>query len=268
MSGKNALPYYKRYPRDFIEGTIGLDLEIKGAYSILIDLIYMQGGQLPDDDRYISGLLGCSAAKWKRIREGLLSLGKIAVNGGKISNSRADFELKNLREFSATQAQNAAGSRKNNKLAKATAKPSSSQPEPEPEPIKKEPSVPKKGTRIPDDFEPDLDAAVAAGLRPERALMEAAKFKDYWKATPGAKGVKLDWPATWRNWFRSAIDRQGGPRGSPAQGKSAFREHQDEVTRNLERMAYGRATDDSGQPAFDLEPGAFRSDRKASAGKP
>ena len=29
-----------------------------------------------------------------------------------------------------------------------------------------------------------------------------AKFCDYWAGTPGAKGRKLDWLATWRNWVR------------------------------------------------------------------
>lgn len=29
------------------------------------------------------------------------------------------------------------------------------------------------------------------------------KFKDHWLAAPGARGVKLDWEATWRNWVRN-----------------------------------------------------------------
>lgn len=28
-------------------------------------------------------------------------------------------------------------------------------------------------------------------------------FKDYWLSVAGAKGVKLDWFATWRNWIRN-----------------------------------------------------------------
>lgn len=31
----------------------------------------------------------------------------------------------------------------------------------------------------------------------------ADRFRDYWIAQPGAKGRKLDWPATWRNWVRN-----------------------------------------------------------------
>lgn len=29
------------------------------------------------------------------------------------------------------------------------------------------------------------------------------RFRDYWRSVPGAKGRKLDWPATWRNWVRN-----------------------------------------------------------------
>jgi hypothetical protein len=37
-------------------------------------------------------------------------------------------------------------------------------------------------------------------LNPKRL---ADGFRDYWIAQPGAKGVKLDWDATWRNWVRN-----------------------------------------------------------------
>lgn len=36
---------------------------------------------------------------------------------------------------------------------------------------------------------------------------EMAKFCDYWNATPGQKGCKLDWAATWRNWCRSVKEK-------------------------------------------------------------
>lgn len=35
---------------------------------------------------------------------------------------------------------------------------------------------------------------------------ETERFCDYWRAISGAKGVKTDWPATWRNWMRRAQD--------------------------------------------------------------
>jgi uncharacterized protein YdaU (DUF1376 family) len=40
-----SLPYYKRFPRDFLDGTVGFTLEQKGAYSCVLDLIFMRGGR-------------------------------------------------------------------------------------------------------------------------------------------------------------------------------------------------------------------------------
>ena len=38
---------------------------------------------------------------------------------------------------------------------------------------------------------------------------EFERFCDYWRAKPGKDGRKLDWVSTWRNWMRTAEDRQG-----------------------------------------------------------
>jgi len=43
---------------------------------------------------------------------------------------------------------------------------------------------------------------------------EHAKFCDYWRAQPGAKGRKSDWPATWRNWMRRAAEDTRTRRGN------------------------------------------------------
>ncbi len=59
-----------------------------------------------------------------------------------------------------------------------------------------------RGSRLPENFEPDFQFAVDAGI--QNTLEEAHKFRDYWNAQPGQKGVKLDWSATWRNWCRNA----------------------------------------------------------------
>jgi len=59
-----------------------------------------------------------------------------------------------------------------------------------------------RGSRLPDNFEPDFDFAVAQGIK--NPSEEANKFRDYWTAQPGAKGVKANWQATWRNWCRNS----------------------------------------------------------------
>jgi hypothetical protein len=69
-------------------------------------------------------------------------------------------------------------------------------------------SVPKRGTRISDDFA--ATAEMVEWARTHAADVDGRsqteRFVDYWRAQPGAKGVKTDWPATWRNWMRKAQD--------------------------------------------------------------
>ena len=55
-----TLPWYRRYPDNFIAGTVGLTLEEKGAYSLVLDLMYVRGGPVPDEPRYIAQVLRVS----------------------------------------------------------------------------------------------------------------------------------------------------------------------------------------------------------------
>jgi hypothetical protein len=74
-----------------------------------------------------------------------------------------------------------------------------------PDPSSKEEVMPRKrGSRVPHDF------AITAEMR-QWAAEEAplvnldgklAEWVDYWSGVAGAKGVKTDWPATWRNGMR------------------------------------------------------------------
>ncbi len=114
----NALPYYKRFPRDLLEGTAGMPFEEKAAYALLLDLIYLHNGRLADDPRFIGGLLGLSVRKWKTIRAALIERGKIIAQDGIISNFRADKELEIQRSYQDKQAEKARGSSKNNDLEK------------------------------------------------------------------------------------------------------------------------------------------------------
>lgn len=129
----NGLPYYKAYPRDFFEGTRKLPFETKAAYRLLLDLIYMHGGALDDEPRFISGSLGCSVRAWNKHRADLIAAGKITVKDGIISNFRADKELESSRSFQDKQRENARQVSKNKDLSEAVAKPKASHTEPEPE---------------------------------------------------------------------------------------------------------------------------------------
>lgn len=65
-----------------------------------------------------------------------------------------------------------------------------------------------RGTRLPNDWSPtDEQLAFARGLGVD-GYDQAERFRDYWIAQPGQKGVKLDWNGTWRNWVRRAAERR------------------------------------------------------------
>jgi uncharacterized protein YdaU (DUF1376 family) len=119
----NGLPYYPRYPRDFFDGTNGMTFELKGAYAMLLDLIYMCGGQLYDEPRFIAGHMNCSVRAWGGYRAALIERGKIRVEDGIISNFRADKELIIQRSFQDKQRINASQPRKIKDLSEATAQP-------------------------------------------------------------------------------------------------------------------------------------------------
>lgn len=101
---QKRMAWYKAYPRDFFEGTVGMSADLKGAYRLVLDLIYLHGGQCPDDAAYISMMLGMSRQKWVAIRKKLIDMpGKLKVGGGCISNYRADEEVSASHESSKRQ---------------------------------------------------------------------------------------------------------------------------------------------------------------------
>lgn len=79
--------------------------------------------------------------------------------------------------------------------------------------------------RLPDGWEPDLEArrfAREAGFDPD---VLADKFRDYWRAKAGKDGVKADWQATWRNWCRNekpATSNGGGLHDNKSGRRAAF----------------------------------------------
>lgn len=82
---------------------------------------------------------------------------------------------------------------------------------------------PKKASRIPEDWQPDEVFAIREGMTAEEIRKHSERFRDYWKAQPGSKGVKADWPATWRNWVRKAVeDRRGSARRTDSDDAAYF----------------------------------------------
>lgn len=68
-----------------------------------------------------------------------------------------------------------------------------------------------RGSRLPANWQPAPE--VVAQMRSDHSHIdcdrELEKFRDYWRAVPGAKGRKTDWDATFRNWIRRAAESTG-----------------------------------------------------------
>lgn len=82
-----------------------------------------------------------------------------------------------------------------------------------------------RGSRLPPGWTPEpvhMAFAESLGLRNGKALAELEKFRDYWSAQPGQKGVKTDWPATWRNWARRAVEDAAGKTTKTGAGADIF----------------------------------------------
>ena len=65
--------------------------------------------------------------------------------------------------------------------------------------------------------------AQAHGVSDAAIALTWETFRDYWIAQPGAKGRKLDWFATWRNWVRREYPTQQRPQAEQARpGRAGF----------------------------------------------
>ncbi len=93
MSMKQRFPYFKFYPRDWLEATRDLTLEQRGAYIDLICIIMEMEGHLADNDKWIAHQMHVTARKWRSLKTDLVRHEKIAIRDGRIVNERCVKEL-------------------------------------------------------------------------------------------------------------------------------------------------------------------------------
>ena len=83
-----------------------------------------------------------------------------------------------------------------------------------------------RATRLYTDFElPEDWIEFCKSERPDLDAQKTfAEFKDHWIAQAGAKGVKSDWTATWRNWVRRTFAKNQTSQYTKETGTSALAE--------------------------------------------
>jgi uncharacterized protein YdaU (DUF1376 family) len=93
---KERFPYFKFYPRDWLDATRNMTLEERGAYIDIIALTMEQEGGLRDDDKWIAHNLHIGTRKWRPMKARLIEAGKIRLEGGLIIQERCLKELEIL----------------------------------------------------------------------------------------------------------------------------------------------------------------------------
>ena len=153
-----SLPYYKRFPRDYLEGCVGMPFELRAGYGMILDLIYMKDGRMPLDKPWIAGHLGCSVRMVSKIIDGLVEAGKLVVSDNHVTNERADKVIEETRKYRDKQAEIASLPRKNNDL-------------PQPKPSQSESYTERKNPLTP------------KGERESEGLVER-QFEAFWASYP------------------------------------------------------------------------------------
>lgn len=95
----------------------------------------------------------------------------------------------------------------------------------------------QRGSRLPEGWEPseDLVAWTRTNAPAAATNTEVERFRDYWTAQPGARGRKVSWDATWRNWARRCQDDTTSRSGyrSQTQVMADIRAQAAEATRRM-----------------------------------
>jgi uncharacterized protein YdaU (DUF1376 family) len=227
--------YYERHIGDYLKDTAHLSLLEHGVYGRLLDVYYTREGAIPVEQ--VERLIGARAKDERAALSAVLDE-FFTVADGMLHHSRCDREIARLQDKrrKASESANARWGRAAAQVeGNANALPDAMRTHMRthsegnaraPVPSHQTPDttlVPKvqrgsaKGSRLPADWVPEpvhMAFAEGLGLRNGKATAELEKFRDYWAAQPGQKGVKTDWPATWRNWVRRAVENLGGKPGS------------------------------------------------------
>jgi len=102
------MKFYKRDPDRALSGMYELTLKQRGAYNSILDLLYSRDGDVDDDDLRVSKMIGCNWREWKVVKEELIGLGKLWLEGGKIRAKRVQETIKEAADFGQDQSRRAA----------------------------------------------------------------------------------------------------------------------------------------------------------------
>lgn len=227
--------FYKHHIMDWRGGTSGLSDRAYRVYHVIIEEIMLNDGPVPLHERSLAGKSNRSTRDFRAALAELVEAGKIVLKDGFLHNPRAEAELdaiqKSREKYPKTPRKVGEYSANSPRIVRELEeKPNDFNGDSlqiredkireDKKDLVSAPARSKKGTRLPEDWQPKpdlIETATKAGLSASQFDTEIAKFRDYWQARAGSQGVKLDWDATARNWMRTAAERiNPAPRNSPS----------------------------------------------------
>jgi len=233
--GGCSLNYYERHIGDYLKDTAHLSLLEHGVYGRLLDVYYTREAALPDAQ--VARLIGARSKDEIAAMRAVLAEFFVQEEGGDWIQMRCEREIERFKDKQA-KAKRSADARwsasKAHSEGNANASPDAMRTHSEGNAPRARPQTPdtslvpkvqtdrgaaKRGTRLPQDWEPGepgMAFAAQQGLTNGRAAAEVEKFRDHWAAKTGSDATKADWQAAWRNWVRRSIEfgpktgQQGG----------------------------------------------------------
>jgi uncharacterized protein YdaU (DUF1376 family) len=196
--------YYKRNLGDYAKKAGRLTMLQHGAYNLLIDACYDRE-IFPNLEQAIEWTWASTSEEVEAVKFVLSRFFKLGDDGQYVQ----DRILQELLEYHAKADKNKTiaiereAKRKQNSTNRAQVVHEAS-PNQEPITNNHKPLKNIRGSRLPNDWTAPQDYIdFCITERPDLdANQTALQFKDYWIGSAGAKGVKSDWLATWRNWVR------------------------------------------------------------------
>ena len=200
--------YYSHHIGDFQRDTASLSDADTLAYLRLIWMYYDTEQPLPNDPKKLAFRIGSDPDAVQMLLEAFFVLENNVWN-----QKRCDAEIASYRAKS-QRARNANEVRWQSKRDLKSDPDKIATNNQEPITIVEAKQPQSRGTRLPADWKPsDSQIAFCKAERPDlHPVATGDRFRDYWIAQPGSKGVKLDWDATWRNWVRA--EKAGGAKSA------------------------------------------------------
>ena len=192
---EKAMHYYQFHIGDYRAATAHLSNDEDLAYRRLLDMYYDTETPIPLDIDWVSRRLRLGQDVVQNVLRDMFTL---SDDGW--SHTRCDSEIQKYHS-------KADSARKANQIRWGSVKDLKSDADQiltnNHKPITN--IVGARGTRLSQDWELSEDQKqFCVKERPDLDPVKvSAGFKDYWISVAGAKGVKKDWDATWRNWVRN-----------------------------------------------------------------